>query len=41
VKALLKRSELNTILKNFEEAVHDLEKVKTIEPQTPGLKQKL
>lgn len=38
VKALLKRSEVNLALQNFEEAVKDLERVKQIEPTTPGIK---
>lgn len=41
VKALLKRSELNLLQKNFEDAVRDLEKIKQLEPHTPGLKQRL
>lgn len=41
VKALIKRSEIQLLLKNFEEAVRDLEKAKQIEPQTPGIKQKI
>ncbi len=41
VKALLKRSEVHTQLQMYEQAVQDLERVKTLEPSTPGLKQKL
>jgi tetratricopeptide (TPR) repeat protein len=32
VKALVKRSELHLAMKNFEEAVRDLERVKTVDP---------
>lgn len=41
VKALLKRSELYLQQKNFEEAVRDLEKIKSVDPSTQGLRQKL
>lgn len=41
VKALMKRSELNLQMENYEEAVRDLERVKNIDPQTPQLRQKL
>lgn len=41
VKAIVKRSELHMVLKQWEEAVRDLEKVKQLEPGTPGLKQRL
>ena len=41
VKALLKRSEVHLQLQNYEDAVRDLERVKTLDPQTPQLRQKL
>jgi DnaJ family protein C protein 7 len=41
VKALLKRSELHLLSKNFDSAVRDLERIKQLEPQTPGLRQRL
>ena len=41
VKAYLKRSEIHLSMSQYEEAVRDLEKVKSIDPATPGLKQKL
>jgi hypothetical protein len=37
VKALLKRSELYMAMEQYQEAVHDLEKVKTVDPSTQGL----
>lgn len=41
VKALMRRSEIHLLLKNFEDALRDLEKVKQIDPSTQGLKQKI
>lgn len=37
VKALVKRSEIHLATKNFEEAVRDLERVKTIDPSKKAL----
>jgi DnaJ family protein C protein 7 len=41
VKAIMKRSEVHLKLGEYEEAVRDLERVKQIDPQTQGLRQKL
>ena len=37
----MKRSEIYLSQKNYEEALHDLEKVKQLDPSTQGLKQKI
>jgi DnaJ homolog subfamily C member 7 len=41
VKAIMKRSELYLQMENYDEAVRDLERVKAIDPSTPGLGAKL
>lgn len=41
VKAIMKRAELHLKLEQYEDAVRDLERVKTIDPSTAGLRQKL
>lgn len=40
-KAYVKRSEILLAEKNYEEAIRDLERVKQLDPATPGINQKL
>lgn len=41
VKAYLKRSDILLSMKRFDEAIGDLNRVKELDPQTPGLREKM